>query len=352
MNKFFKYMGIFAFIMIIGTCLNACAQNDESTKMPGTASETVSATAASENVITIKLAHMNSTSDAVHKAAEKIKAGVEKRTGNQVMIELYPSGQLGENKEVLEQALLGSNLMGQCSVGLLEEYVPNYSIFLHPFLFNSWEEAQKVINSDLVKGWEDDLKDNHNIVVLGYGNFGVRDFYTVNTPVRTPEDMRGLLIRVQPIQMYTEMITALGASPQTLPWMEVYSALTQKVVDGAEAPPSSIVDQKHYEVVKYLSVTEHMLDVTTFCTSRQLFESLTKEQQQILLEETASALEWMSQEVMANNDKLLDEIEATGVEVIRDVDKPAFQEATKNISEAFPEWSDGLYEEVLSIINK
>ncbi len=302
--------------------------------------------------ISIRFAHMNSPQDKVHKAAEMIKAGVEERTSGQVRITIFPSGQLGENKDVLEQARLGSNLMGQFGPGHLGEYVPNFSFFLHPFMFANWDEARKLTESDLVKGWEKQLRDEFGIVVLGYGNFGVRDFYTLNKPIRTPADTKGLAIRVQAVKMYTEMIAAIGASAQTLPWMEVYSALSQRVIDGAEAPPSSMLDQKHNELVKYMSVTEHMLDVVPFCTSTKVFDSLSPEQQTILLEETAKALEWMSAEVTRSNDELVDAIEASGVTVIRDVDREAFREATKNIQKAFPEWSEGLYEQALEIIRK
>ena len=299
--------------------------------------------------IVIKFGHMNSPEDKVHKAAEMIKAGLAERTNGAVVIEIFPSGQLGENKEVLEQARLGSNIMGQFGLGHLEEYVHDYSIFLHPFMFNNWQEALKVTNSALVKGWEQELSNDYNIVVLGYANFGVRNLYTISKPVRSVADMKGMSIRVQPVKMYTEMIKAMGASPQTLPWMEVYSALAQGVVDGAEAPPSSMLDQKHNEVVKYLSITEHMLDVTPFCTSVEVFDSLSHEQQKILIEETEKATEWMTNAVLENTAKLINDIEASGVTVIRDVDKASFQNAMKNVWEAFPEWSDGLFEQVKKI---
>lgn len=308
--------------------------------------------AQSSAAVTIKFAHMNSPKDKVHRAAEMIKAGVEERTAGAVKIQLFPSGQLGENKDVLEQARLGSGLMGQFGVGHLGEYVPNFSLFLHPFLFNSWDEAKKLLASDLIKGWEKQLEDDFGIIVLGYGNFGVRDFYTLSKPIRTPADTRGMGIRVQPVKMYTEMIAAIGASAQTLPWMEVYSALSQKVIDGAEAPPSSMLDQKHNEIVKYMSITEHMLDVVPFATSAKVFNSLSAEQQQILREETIKALEWMSAEVVRSNDELINQIEASGVTIIRDVDKDAFREATKNISKAFPEWTPGIYDQAREIIAK
>ncbi len=345
--------------VLAGSMLAGCGSTAATETAPADTSSSSAATeaapeAAPEAVdpVVIKFAHMNSDADAVHLAAEQIKANVEERTGGAVQIEIYPSGQLGENKEVLEQARLGSNIMGQFGVGHLEEYVPDYGIFLHPFMFNSWDEAKKVTESDLVAGWEAELEAEHDIVVLGYANFGVRDFYTINKPIEKPEDLAGMSIRVQPVKMYTEMIGALGAAPQTISWMEVYSALTQGVVDGAEAPPSSMLDQKHNEVAKYFSVTEHMMDVVPFCIGMDTYNELTAEQQAILKEETVAATAWMSEEVMANAEAQIQQIEDSGVTVIRDIDKKPFQEATANISEAFPEWSDGLYETIMAVINE
>jgi tripartite ATP-independent transporter DctP family solute receptor len=364
--KQFKLIAVVLCICIVLLSTIGCQKTD-TTDVPGDASDvsddTVSDddqddsqasddTAASGEVVTIKFAHMNSPEDNVQKAAEKIKEGVESRTNGQVVIELYPSGQLGENKEVLEQARLGDNTMGQFGVGHLEEYVHNYSIFLYPFLFDDWSQAQTLVSSDLVKGWEEELETQHGIVVLGYANFGVRDLYTIDKPVRTPADCKGLKIRVQSVKMYTEMITAIGAAPTTLPWMEVYSALTQKVVDGAEAPPRSILDQKHNEAVKYLSMTDHMMDVVPFAIGAQTFNALTEEQQQILMEETQAACDWMTQANEEGRDAAIEEIEASGVEIIRDVDVDAFREATKEIYQAFPEWTEGLYNDVLEIIGR
>jgi tripartite ATP-independent transporter DctP family solute receptor len=261
------------------------------------------------NPFVIKFGHMNSIEDNVHKAGLMIKENVENKTNGAFKIEIFPSGQLGENKEVLEQARLGGNIMGQVGLGNIEEYIPNFGIFLGPFLFNNWEEAVKLINSDLVREWERELEEKAGIIILAYANFGVRDLYTVNKPVRKPEDTKGLKIRVQPVKMYTEMIKSMGATPTPMPWPEVYSALAQKVIDGAEAPPRSMLDQRHYELVKYFNLTDHMLDVTVFATSVQVYNRLKPEYQEILKSETLKAADWMTNENMESHEECIKEIE-------------------------------------------
>lgn len=300
--------------------------------------------------IVIKFAHQNSPQDNIQKAAEMIKENVEARTNGGVEIDIFPSGQIGDNKSALEQARFGGNIMGQFGCTTLEEYLPDYGIFLYPFIFTDWAQATKLTSSDLVKGWEQQLMDQENIRVLAYANFGVRNMYSVKTPIYSPDDIKGMGMRVQSTKMYNEMVKALGGTPQSIPWMELYSALAQNVIDAAEAPITSMLDQKHNEVVKYLTLTGHVVDVCNFCISNELFNSLSEEQQAILLEETSAAADWYSAETLKVSEDLIKQVEDSGVTVIRDFDIVPFQEATKDIHLQFPEWSEGLYDQVKAII--
>jgi len=337
---------VVAFALVTAGCGSQSAAPEKSTEAVGA---TEKPTTAAEPII-IKFAHQNSPQDNVNKAAEMIKEGVEARTNGAVKIEIFPSGQVGDNKEALEQARLGGNIMGQFGCTTLEEYMPDYGIFLYPFMFENWEQATKLTNSDLVKGWEKKLQSEQNIVVLGYANFGVRNMYSVKKPIYSPEDTKGMGIRVQPTKMYNEMIKGLGANPQSIPWMELYSALAQNVVDAAEAPVTSMLDQKHNEVVKYLTLTGHVVDVCNFCIGNDIYNKLNEEQKSILSEETLKAADWYSNETATVSEALFDEVEASGVTVIRDVDKAPFREATKDVYKVFPEWSEGLYDQVRAII--
>lgn len=334
-------------LMILSVCFILIGCNSTS----GTSTSEDSEEGEKGNSVVLKFGHANSEQDNFHKGLLSFKEAVEERTNDEVIIELYPNAQLGENAEVLEQVRMGGNLMTQFSAGSLADYVPNFSILLGPFLYKDWDQAQKLLDSDLVKQWEEEVKEQTNIRVLGYYYFGERDLYTIDKPVRTPEDMKGLTIRVQPVTMYTEMIKAMGGAPTPMPWADVYNALDQGVFDGAEAPPNSVVDQRHFEQIKYYSITKHMLDPSPIGMNEQDFQNLSAEQQEIITEEAKNMLDLVSKSNLELRDESLEQLKEEGVTIIDDVDREAFIEATQEVYNQFPEWSPNLYEDVLDILN-
>lgn len=293
----------------------------------------------------LRFGHMNSPTHIVNLGAERLKAAMEKAQGGAVQIDLFPSAQLGENSAVLEQLTLGSNIITQVGPGTIAQYVPNYSVMVHPFLFKNWAEVKKVAASDLVKGWEKDLV-KHNIKPLCFFNFGTRDLYTRSTAVRTPADSTGLKVRVQPVAIYTEMVKSMGAQPTPMPWPEVYSALSQGVIDSAEAPPNAILDQKHFEAAKYYMKTNHILDAAMVVMSLRAFNALNTDQKKTLETEANAACDWMSAESEKVYDSSVAELEKKGMTIVGDVDRDAFAKAAESIQKAFPAWSPNLVADV------
>ncbi len=293
----------------------------------------------------LRFGHMNSPTHIVNLGAQRLKAAMEKAQGGPVQIDLFPSAQLGENSAVLEQLTLGSNIITQVGPGTIAQYVPNYSVMVHPFLFRNWAEVKKVADSPLVKGWEKDLV-KHNIKPLCFFNFGTRDLYTRNKPVKTPADSAGLKIRVQPVAIYTEMVKSMGGQPTPMPWPEVYSALSQGVIDSAEAPPNAIIDQKHFETAKFYMKTNHILDAAMVVMSLRAFNALNAEQKKALETEANSACDWMSAESGKVYDSSVAELEKRGMTIVSDVDRDAFAKAADSIQKAFPTWSPNLVADI------
>ena len=302
----------------------------------------LAAPVAAETVI--RFAHMNSPTHFVNTVGDEMAAAIAERTGEEVQVEMYPSGQLGENAQITEQIMLGGNLIGQVGVGTIADYVPDFSIIVYPFLYPDYESAKRFLASDLVQGLETEAE-AHNVKVLCYLHFGVRDLYTRDTEVRTPGDSSGLKIRVQPVTIYTEMVEkVMGGAPTPMPWPEVYSALAQGVIDAAEAPPSAILDQNHQEHARYLSQTNHILDLSPLVMSNSQFQSLSEEHQAVVQEEAERACEAMSQESIGSYESGIDELRESGMTIISDVDRDAFAARAGDIAAAFPEWSEGLYD--------
>ncbi len=301
---------------------------------------------------TIRFAHMNSPTHFVNVGAEAMAAGINERTNGEVKLEVFPSGQLGENGQIVEQISLGSDLMGQVGSGGIASYVPDFDILLYPFMYENFEQAKKLLTSDLFKDLEQQAEEKANVKVMCYVAFGMRDLYTRDTEVHAPEDMKGLKMRVQPITIYTEMVKQVfDASPTPMPWPDVYSALSQGVIDAAEAPPSALLDQKHYEGAKYLIQTNHIVDIAPVVMSASQFNGLTKEQQAIVSEETQKGCDMMSEISLGGYESDIEEVKAHGMTVISDFDRSAFVARASGIAESFPAWSPNLYERARAILD-
>jgi TRAP-type C4-dicarboxylate transport system substrate-binding protein len=298
--------------------------------------------AAAQSGPVLRFGHMNSPTHIVHRGAERMRQALE---GSGVRVELFPSAQLGENSAVLEQLTLGANIITQVGPGTIAQYAPNYSVLIYPFLYNSFEEVTRLINSPLVKSWEPGLTRN-NIKLLCVFNFGTRDLYTRNRPVRTPADAAGLKIRVQPIAIYTELVRSMGGQPTPMPWPEVYSALSQGVIDAAEAPPNALLDQKHNEAARYYMQTNHILDAAVIVMSLRAFNALPAPQQQAVQRSANEMCDWMTSQADDIYKTSLAEIERRGMTVVRDVDRAAFARNAEGIAAAFPNWTPGLVGEV------
>ena len=306
---------------------------------------------AAEAETTVRYAHMNSPAHFVNTAGETMAEAIAERTGGEVSVEMFPSGQLGENSQITEQITLGGDLIGQVGVGTIADYVPDFSIIVFPFMYPDYEAARRFLASDLVADLEAQAEE-HNIKVLCYFAFGIRDLYTRDTEVRELEDMTGLKMRVQPVTLYTEMVERVfEAAPTPMPWPEVYSALAQGVIDAAEAPPSAILDQKHHEQARYLIQTNHILDISPVVMSASLFNALSEEHRAVVQEEAGRACEEMSDTALDGYESGVAELAEKGMTVISDVDRARFAERAGGIADAFPEWSDGLYERAQAIID-
>lgn len=299
----------------------------------------------------VRFAHMNSPEHFVHVAAAEMAEAVAARSNGEIKIELFPSGQLGENGAVTEQMSFGADLMGQVGIGMLADYAPDYSIVLYPFLYPDYDGAQRLLASDLVKDLEAKVAEN-NIKVLCYAHFGVRDLYTRDREVRSPADSEGLSIRVQPVTIYTEMVRLVfGGAATPMPWPDVYSALAQGVIDAAEAPPSAMIDQKHYENAKFFIQTNHMTDIVPVTVSASWFNSLSEANQAVFQEEATAACDRMTDASIASYEAGIQQLADEGMTIVSDVDRAAFAERAAGIAAAFPEWSEGLYDRAKAIVD-
>jgi tripartite ATP-independent transporter DctP family solute receptor len=288
------------------------------------------------------LAHTLPQTHPVHKGILSFKDALEKKSGGTLKIKIFPDGQLGSEREVLELLQIGSVAATKVSAATMSNFVPEYHVLGIPYLFRSKEHQFDVLEgpvgkSILAKGSKFWLRG------LCYYDAGSRSFYTSSKPIRTPDDLKGLKIRVMNNQMAINMVNAMGGSATPMAYGELYTAIQQGVVDGAENNPPSFVSSNHYEVSKYYTLDQHSSVPDVLLIGTKFWETLSEQQQQWVQEaadESAKAEKKFWNESVEESMKIAKE---AGVEIIIP-DKSLFAEKSKSVLEEFleefPEMSD------------
>ena len=309
------------------------------------------APALAQETVRIRLAHSLSTSEPAHLAAEFFAKNVAQRTNNRVQIQVFPSEQLGPGKDVNEMIRQGANVMNITDPGYLSDFVPDIGVLNGPYLISDPRDYNKLLASDWYKGVEKRLETAGFRLVMANGFFGQRHLIS-NKPVRKPEDMAGMTVRVPPNTMWLETFKAMGGRPTTVQWSEVYNALQQNVVISAEAPLGSLWGSKLHEVRKVISMTGHFTAFVMWPINAGYFNKLSADVQRVLLEEGRRAGDEMTRLTLELQNDYINKFKAAGVQFVTDVDVPAFQRATASVYKAFPKWTPGLHDTVIAALRK
>jgi tripartite ATP-independent transporter DctP family solute receptor len=311
----------------------------------------IAVTAHAQSPVKIRFAHSLSSTEPAHLAAEFFAKNVAQRTNNRVQIQVFPSEQLGSGKEVNEMIRQGANVMNITDPGYMSDFVPDIGVLNGPYLVKDVADYQKLLDSPWFKGIEQKLDAAGFKLIMANGFFGQRHLIA-DKPVRTPADISGMTVRVPPNPMWIETFKAMGARPTTVQWSEIYSALQQNVVAAAEAPLGSLWGSKLHETRKTISMTGHFTAFTMWPINAKYFKSLPADVQQVLVEEGARGGAEMTRLTLAMNDDYVRKLKDAGVTFVEDVDLAAFQKVTAPVYKAFPKWTPGLHETVMSVVAK
>ncbi|MDW6020762.1 C4-dicarboxylate TRAP transporter substrate-binding protein [Mesorhizobium sp. BAC0120] len=294
--------------------------------------------------VTIKVAYENNPGEPVDQVMHHWKEDLEKRSNGEITLELYPSSQLGSKKDVTEQAMMGLNVITITDVGFLADYDPDLGVLFGPYLADDPAKLFKIYDGEWFKKKSEALKAKGIHIVLPNYLYGVRQLIT-RKPVRTPDDLKGMKIRVPNNNMQIKIFEAMGATPTPMPLGETFPALAQGVIDGVENPISVLYGQKFQEEAKYLSMIGYLTNTAMFVGGEAFFSTLPQDQLK-LIEETAYEAGLYSQKLTTEQDEqMIAKMKEAGVEVI-EVNKEPFKELTKKVYTEFPEWSPGLYEQI------
>jgi tripartite ATP-independent transporter DctP family solute receptor len=285
------------------------------------------------DTVVLKLAHVLDTEHPVHKAMVFMAERVREKSAGRMRIDIYPSEQLGSEREIIEQLQVGALAMAKASSSAIEGFVPKMRVFGLPYLFRDSEHCWKVLAGPagreiLAAGEPVGLKG------LCFYDAGARSFYTRNKNIETPADLKGLKIRVQKSEMAIKMIVAMGGSATPIDWGELYTSLQQGVVDGAENNPPSFYNSMHYEVCKYYILDEHTRCPDVLMISTFVWNKLSPEFQRIIQESADESVIYQRQLWGKKEKESLEAVEKAGV-IVTHPDKTPFREATKSLWEEF-----------------
>lgn len=279
------------------------------------------------------------------KSLVKVVNGINERSNGTLEFQLFTSGTLPYGKDGMEQVMNGADWVLVDGINFLGDHIPDYNAVTGPFLYQSFEEYFRMMKTPLVQDLNAQAYEKGIKILSLDWVFGFRNM-TTNKVITTPEDMKGLKLRVPTSQLYTFTIEALGASPVSMPYPDTYAALQQKVIDGLEGSVMSYYGTKQYENVKNVARTRHLLGVSAVMISRKLWDSLTDEQRTIIQEEFDKG----TADNLAETEKLEkqyeDELIALGIQ-FNDVDAEAFTKAASVVFTKFDKWTPGVYDKIM-----
>lgn len=281
----------------------------------------------------IRLGHGLSTGHSVHQGMVYFGEQLEKISEGKFKVQIYPSQQLGTERQCLELLQIGSLDMTKVSAGVLENFSPSIKVFGIPYMFKDKEHTFRVldgpIGEELLAGTE-----KYWLKGLGYYDSGSRSFYTIDRPVEQPNDLEGLKIRVMESQTAIDMVKSFGGSPTPISWGELYTALQQGVVDGAENNPPSFYLSRHYEVCKYYIIDEHTVLPDVVLMSTHLWKTLNDQEQKWIQEAMDLSVIEQRRLWSVSEQESLDAVKAAGVQVSYP-DKIPFAEMSKSVADQY-----------------
>ncbi|SON58144.1 Extracytoplasmic solute receptor protein YiaO [Hartmannibacter diazotrophicus] len=259
---------------------------------------------------------------------------LEEKTGGKLCIEVFFGAQLGEEKDSIEQTQFGVIDMDRVSLGPFNNIVPETQIPSLPYIFRSVEHMHHVMDGPIGQEILDAFQP-HDLVGLAFYDGGSRSFYNSQRPITSMDDLKGMKFRVMQSDMFVDMVSALGANATPMPYGEVYSAIQTGVIDGAENNWPSYDTSGHYEVAKYYTLDQHLIVPEVLVMSKKTWDSLTPEEQQAVRDSARASVPvmrdlWDKQEAESEA-----KIEASGVKVVKDIDKTPFIEAMKPVYDKY-----------------
>ena len=288
-----------------------------------------------------RLGHVVNEKDGFHVAALKFKKLVEQRSKGRIQIQIYPNAVLGDERTLLEELQMGSVDFAVITSGPISNFAPKFAVVDMPFLFKDAKTAYKILDGPIGRDLLKELE-KANLKGLAFAERGFRNLTNNKRPVRKPDDVKGLKIRVMQNPVYVDTFRALGANAVPMAWGDCLTALQQGTIDGQENPVNVIYAFKIYETQKYLSMTRHTYAPAVIMMGLNLWKQFSPEDQKLLVQCAQEAAEYERAWDAAQESQQLDFIKAHGMVVIYP-DLKAFRTAVKPVYDKYrPKFGDYL----------
>jgi tripartite ATP-independent transporter DctP family solute receptor len=318
MKKIVSFILAVTLVLTLSACGGKPTANESSTTTPG------APTPPKQKVLQIGFATAAIETDPYNVVAVTFKKLVEERTNGAIRVDIYGGSQLGGEREMIESVQVGNLDMTVTTNALCSNIVPASGLFDLPFIFPDSETAAKIIDGPVGTAVLEEYS-NYNMKALAWGEGGFRHLVLKSTPVRNPDDMKGLKIRCMETQSYIDAYKFMGSNAVPMDWPEVITALQQGTIDGLDIPTSVIYSNGFPDVAQYLALTGHFYSPLPILISNDAWDDLTPEQQVILQQAAKEAGQESRDSNATLETKLLKEMEDMGMKIISDVDIPAFQ---------------------------
>ncbi|WP_280540306.1 TRAP transporter substrate-binding protein [Chromohalobacter sp. 11-W] len=267
-------------------------------------------------------------------ALESFAKEVAEKTDGRVEPKVYHNAVLGDQPDAIEQVRSGALDFANFNMGPMGPIVPATNVLSLPFIFKSPDDMYRIMDGEIGDRFADALADK-NLIALSWFGSGARSLYNTDHPVKTPDDVEGLKVRVMNNDLYVQMIDEMGGNATPMAYSEVYQSLKTGVIDGAENNYPSYESSGHYEVAKYYSLTEHLILPECLCVAKASWEELSDEDQKAVREAAEDAAKQQRQlweeGVQESKQKVLD----AGVKINEVDDKSAFQAKMQPIYDEF-----------------
>ena len=280
--------------------------------------------------ISVKVGHVNPAGDPSYDAWEVFKKLLEEKSGGRFKVDLYPAGQLGsDERELIEQVKMGSVDLVSVNSAPLSLYYPKFDIFVLPYLWKDEPHLWRFCDGPVGQQLAAEFEKVTNLKLLAYWANGIRHMFLPKKAINTPDDFKGLRVRVMNNEVYIGLFNALGAMPTPMAYGEVYTALSTGVIDGAENDTSGYLAMKFYEPAKFFSMTSHVVAIKIVLANPGFLQKIPADLRPIFDQAVKETRDWQRNRYAEKQKMDIEWMKANKVQVNEVKDLSAFQAKVK-----------------------